>query len=105
MKKIIACLALSALCFFGGVASFLTNDVTAYAGWARHNYPRMADKFDRHMDRFVPGWCRGGESPAYGHERRHHEAKPVPPPRRNEARPAPAPAPVPEAPAAPSPQS
>lgn len=88
MKKIIACLALSALCFFGGVASFLTNDVTAYAGWARHNYPRMADKFDRHMDRFVPGWCRGGESPAYGP--RHHDGQPVPPPRRGETRTAPA---------------
>ena len=103
MKKIIVCLALSVLCFFGGAASFLANDVTAYAGWAHRNYPRMADKLDRRMERLIPGWRCG--DPAPGHERRHHEAQPGPPPRRNEARPAPAPAPAPEAPAAPSPQS
>ena len=52
MKKIILSMALSVLFLFGSIASFLVNDVTAFAGWAGRNYPRMADEFDRHLGRF-----------------------------------------------------
>ncbi len=77
MKKIILCMALSVLCLFGGIASFLANDVTAYAGWARRNYPYMADEFGRHMGRFFPG-CMPPER-RYD-EGRHHMRRPAPPP-------------------------
>lgn len=103
MKKIILCMALSVACLFGGIASFLANDVTAYAGWARRNYPYMADEFGRHMNRFFPG-CMPQER-RYG-EGRHHRGRPAPPPAYERPAPGPAPqgAPAPAAPPADSPQ-
>lgn len=66
MKKIILSMALSVLFLFGSIASFLVNDVTAFAGWAGHNYPRMADEFDRRMGRFGPDRPGPPERPPRG---------------------------------------